>query len=151
MNIFVSAPIEVPPHDEITDMKSADLVFYGIDHSGPSYEARVFLNNPNADIDTPRTAENGYVGSFSVFGHDRCFGDEGHCDTTARETDAFDFRPQHPITPITKTVIVDADHLDDLRGSEVVITAVAVDVTGTEAQPSDALDFEMVRLLTYSV
>jgi hypothetical protein len=34
-----------------------------------SFEGRVFLNNPAADEDTPRTAEAGYAGSYHVYAH----------------------------------------------------------------------------------
>ena len=39
-----------------------------MEQAGPAYEGRVFLNNPNADANTPRTAEHGYAGSFHVYG-----------------------------------------------------------------------------------
>ena len=39
-----------------------------MEQAGPGYEARVFLNNPDADQNTPRTAEHGYAGSFHVYG-----------------------------------------------------------------------------------
>jgi hypothetical protein len=36
----------------------ADLVFDGVDHSGPSFEARIFINNPKADATTELTSQN---------------------------------------------------------------------------------------------
>jgi hypothetical protein len=45
------------------------LVFEGVDQAGPSFEARVFLNNPEADASTPLTPEAGYAGAFHVFGY----------------------------------------------------------------------------------
>ena len=74
---FVSAPIDLP--DDAEDTYRADLVFYDVDHSGASYEARIFLNSPDADADTPRDDPD-YAGSFHIFGHGGCFGDVGHCD-----------------------------------------------------------------------
>ena len=77
--------------EDVEELTRADLVFYGVDHSGPTYEARVFLNNPRArDADTARDAEQGYAGSFAVFGHSGCFGAEGHCLPDQRTTDEFD-------------------------------------------------------------
>src|SRR3712207_3767146 len=84
----------------------ADLVFYGVDHSGPSYEVRVFLNNAEATWQTPRTDEHGYGGRFTVFGHGGCYGDEGHCEVTDVGSDPFDLRPPHPLLPHTKIVTV---------------------------------------------
>src|SRR6266545_4419274 len=37
----------------------ADLEFRGVDHSGPSFEARIFRNNPGAGPETPREASDG--------------------------------------------------------------------------------------------
>jgi hypothetical protein len=45
----------------------ADIQFDGVEQAGPSYEARIFLNNPAADESTPRTVEHGYAGSFHVY------------------------------------------------------------------------------------
>ena len=67
MKTFVSKPLELPRDREA--ITRADLVFYDVDHSGPSYRARVFLDNPSANPDTPLEPESGYVGSFTVFGH----------------------------------------------------------------------------------
>ena len=57
----------------------ADLVFYGVDHSGPSFEARVYLDDPDATVGHgPRDAA--LRRRVHIFGHGGCFGDEGHCD-----------------------------------------------------------------------
>jgi hypothetical protein len=58
------SPIELP-------REGGSLVFHGVDQGGPSFEARVFLNNPAATDATPTTAEHGYVGSFFVYGEGR--------------------------------------------------------------------------------
>src|SRR5690349_17602205 len=63
-----------------SEYERADLEFIGVDHAGASYEARVYLNNPNANSATEPTDANGYAGSFYVFGHGGCYGDVGHCD-----------------------------------------------------------------------
>src|SRR5258708_2257508 len=62
----------------------ADLVLIDTEHGGHSFEARVFLNNPSANSDTPMTEEAGYAGTFHVFGHGGCFGDAGHCEVDDR-------------------------------------------------------------------
>jgi hypothetical protein len=46
-----------------------ELVFSGVEQAGPSFEARVFLNNPDADETTPLTPEMGYAGTFHVYGY----------------------------------------------------------------------------------
>lgn len=88
------------------ELNRADLIFTGVGHSDMSYEVRVFLNNPEADEDTPRTVEEGYAGRFVIFGHGGCFGDIGHCDIPRGQRSPHDLRPQHPLTPQTKIVTI---------------------------------------------
>ena len=78
-----------------------DDVFAGVDHSTLSYEVRLFFNNPAATADTARTADEGYAGRFTVFGHGGCYGDEGHCDVPEPSRDPTDLRPPHPLTPLS--------------------------------------------------
>lgn len=49
--------------------RRAEVVFAGVEQAGPSFEARVFLNNPEADESTPQRPETGYAGSFHVYGY----------------------------------------------------------------------------------
>ena len=44
----------------------------------------MYLNNPDASPDTDPTPENGYAGSYYIFGHGGCYGGEGHCEVTPR-------------------------------------------------------------------
>jgi tyrosinase len=104
---IISLPF--PPEEGPAPFTRADLVFTGVDHSGSSYEVRLFLNDPAATADTPRTAEHGYAGRFTVFGHGGCYGDEGHCEVPAPSADPTDLRPAHPLTPLdTFVTITDA-------------------------------------------
>ena len=150
MHRFVSEPLTVGVQDrpELDAISRADLVFYGLDHSGPSYEGRVYLNRLDAGLDTAREADQGYAGSFFVFGHGRCYGDDGHCDPTQRTTDEFDLRPTHPLAPWTATVIV-TDALRRVGPDDVTVTVVAVDHRTKDAAPSEALTVDTVRLLLY--
>jgi tyrosinase len=96
---------------EETSFTRADLVFEGVDHAQGSYEVRVFLNNPKADETTARSAETGYAGRFVVFGHGRCFGAEGHCDSKiAAPPRSGTLDPaggrQHPLTPQTRILTI---------------------------------------------
>jgi hypothetical protein len=101
----VEFDIELPPADPDDPIARADLTFDGLDHSGPSFAVHVFFNRPGATVDTARRSEDGYVGSFTVFGHGGCFGDEGHCDVRGPVT-AFDRRPPHQLAPATRVLIV---------------------------------------------
>jgi hypothetical protein len=148
-----SHPLELPELEDVKELSRADLVFYGVDHSGPSYEARIFINNARADADTERVAEQGYAGSFSVFGHNGCFGDEGHCLPDQRLTDEFDVRAPHPLRPITKTVIAtEAIRRALVEPAVQEVTVTVVPVTPDDGFPKSGPDpgrFDYVRLLTY--
>lgn len=128
----------------------ADLEFIGVDHSGASYEARVFLNNPNADENTQTTEESGYAGSFHIFGHGGCFGDVGHCDII-KEPDAFDPRPSHPLAPIRKVLIAtEAIKKAAAQSANISITVVPVIKCWTEkCELEDVLKFDHINLVTY--
>jgi hypothetical protein len=136
------------------DFKRADLVFEAVDHAGPSYEARIFLNNFGADGETPLTPEAGYAGSFHILGHGNCFGDVGHCDVDNRGKAPHDLHLPHPLTPARKLVkITDAlkrilQRGDTLENVTVVPVAYGRPAT-SEADPEGFLKYETMRLLTY--
>jgi hypothetical protein len=153
MTTATSPPLALPELDDPDAISRADLVFYGVDHSGPSYEGIVFLNNANAGPATARAPEEGYAGSFSVFGHNGCFGEEGHCLPDQRVTDEFDLRLPHPLRPLTKTVIATEAirrAIGDPSVDAVTVTVVAVvprdDFPKVDQDP---LRYDYVRLLTY--
>jgi hypothetical protein len=126
----------------------ADLVFYGVDHSGPSFQARIFFDNTAADETTELTAEHGYAGRFHILGHGGCFGQQGHCEVPSGPRDPFDQRPAHQLTPVTKTVIV-TDAVQRYAGRTVTITVVALVRTADGLQRRDTLHFDAVRLVTF--
>ena len=139
------------PTEEFT---RADLEFRGVDHSGPSFEARVFFGNAKADDSTEREEAAGYAGSFHVFGHGGCFGELGHCDIKDAPRGPYDRRPPHQLTPQFKTVIV-TEALKRVAqtgtGKDFTITIVAV-VSGAARSGKagdDPLQFESVSLITY--
>ncbi|HEX4214701.1 MAG TPA: hypothetical protein VIA06_15395 [Candidatus Dormibacteraeota bacterium] len=147
-NRYVSAEIDLsamPPH-----FSRADLVFEEVDHAGASFEARIFINNAGADRDTAKAPETGYAGSFNIFGHGGCFGDEGHCDVVPRR--AYDPRRAHPLAPVQRTVIAtDAVRRAMSQSAKAVLTVVPV-LTGVTAKvdPEVAvLRFDRVSLVAY--
>lgn len=149
MNRYVTPPLDVHVTDDhLSPFDRADLIFYDVDHSGPSYEARVFLNNEDADFATPADPGQGYAGSFNVFGHGGCVGEEGHCDIDDRNEDDFDLRAPHPITPWTKTVTI-TDALKQVGQAQVTVTVVAVASGPGGAEETEALKFDRLRLATY--
>ena len=142
---FTSQAIELPPADRPFDR--ADLIFYGLDHSGASYEARVFLDprGVGGEADAEHRA---YVGAFFILGHGGCFGDVGHCDIP-RERDPFDLRPPHQLEPALRILTV-TDAVRDLLGRGVDAAKVTVVAHTAPRTPRDVLAFETVRLATYA-
>src|SRR3954453_376106 len=139
---YVSPPIELP--DPEVPFVRADLVFYGIDHSGDSFEAQIFFSDrAGSGPDDPA-----YAGTFYMFGHGGCFGDVGHCDIP-QHIDRFDLRPPHQLLPATRVVTVTETvrHLVEAGEKAVPVTVVA----RTAGERSNkVLQFEMVRLLSYA-
>ena len=101
---FVANPLTVTLTAPGESYYRADLEFHGVDHSKASFEGRLFINHPDAGPDTP-TSIDSYAGSFWIFGHGGCAGDEGHCEPVT-ERRPFDFRPEHQLTTVSKRVMI---------------------------------------------
>lgn len=142
---FTSNPIELPPRDR--PFVRADLLFYGLDHSGASYEARVFMDTRGVGRDADST-HRAYVGNFFVFGHGGCFGDVGHCDLPSYDDD-FDLRPAHQLEPALRIVTV-TEAVKALLGREAEVAKVTVVAHTEGTQSNEVLEFDKVRLATYA-
>lgn len=142
---FTSDPLELPPAGR--PFERADLILYGIDHSGPSYEARVFMD-PRGVSHGADSTHRAYVGSFFIFGHNGCFGDVGHCDVP-RERDPFDLRPAHQLEPALRVLTV-TDAVRGLLERDLDATKVTVTAHTAGSTSNDVLAFDTVRLATYA-
>lgn len=146
---YTSKPINIGRGPLASDFRRADIEFHEVDHSQASFEGRVFLNNPGADENTPKTVDDGYAGSFHIFGHGGCFGNVGHCDIS--EQRPFDPRPSHPLTP-SKQVVIATKALRHAKtqGGEVTVTVVPV-ITGINelCSTDEVLKFDHISIVTY--
>lgn len=150
--IFVSDPIPLGLGEHADAFYRIDLEIYGLDHGGASYEGRVFVNNRDANQDTQKTEENGYVGSFYVFAHGGCFGDLGHCDVRMDRRD-YDLRASHPLTKMfTRLIITEPLRKHIEKGvKEFTFTIVPV-VKGGDPDMCDfenVLKFDRLSLVTF--
>jgi tyrosinase len=146
--ILVSPPIDIGHLAQ--NFKRADIEFGDVDHSGASYEGRVFLNNPKANEATPLTEASGYAGTFHIFGHGGCFGDEGHCHM--RQPRAYDPRPGNPLTPARKVVIAtEAIRRARKAGPQLTVTVVPV-ITGAtkKCDLEDVIKLKRILIPVYS-
>ncbi len=133
------------------DFDRADLEVGGIRHTGSSYEGRVFLNNPDASVET-EVSDPSYVGSFHVFAHGGCYGAEGHCEVPD-ERRRFDRRPLPLAIRMKKRVkITDALKGAAEEGGELSVTIVGIPVPGSrrEEEPEAVLDVKRISIVTYA-
>ena len=128
------------PHALDADARS-ELIFRGVDQAGPSLEARVFLNNPNADETTPSEQEAGYAGSFHVYGLGEPLPPALADASIEREAGG------PPVAPIEKRVPLDAAALGaaSRQGSPLTVTVVAQAADPTAELPARL--FEDVQLI----
>lgn len=153
MERFVSDPLPLSPRIASGDFNLAQLAFYGVDHSGSSFRALAFLNAPDADLGAPRGEDSDYAGSFTIFGHGGCSGEEGHCHVPDHQKDPFDSRPLHGLTPQTKliditTALKRVFANPEAERGHLRVTVVPV-VSGEPDESSDVLFFSAMRFIAF--
>jgi tyrosinase len=148
--VFISKPLKFEIKKLENSFYRADLEFHGIEHSGPSYEGRVFINNPEANEDTFLSIDKGYVGSYFVFGHGGCYGDTGHCEVTERSR--FDFRPPHSLTPIYLRLVI-TNQIKELgkNTDEFIVSIVPVLAGGSDNfDNEDVVRLDSISIVSYN-
>lgn len=150
MATFVSAPFSIDAL--VGDFSRADVELHGVDQAVPSYEASVFLNNPDADEHTARDESSGYLGSFVVFGKGGCWGEEGHCDV--RPSRKFDRRRDPTRFAKVRITVPEgrlARLLEGIEGHAATVSIVAIVPASDdeEHEPSEVLAFERLSIVTY--
>jgi hypothetical protein len=137
-------------HHASPTFQRADLEFYGINHFRPSYVARIYFNDPDVGPDNATEERESYAGSFAIFGHQRCSGDEGHCEVH-EQARRFDDRPSHPLTRAFKRVVVTDALRRCLDRDELSITVVvASDPQETSEAGESLLDFQGMQITTFA-
>jgi hypothetical protein len=112
-------------------LRRADIEVSGLDHGGPSYELRIFLDNVDADAATDPTQDNGYAGSIYVYGYGE------RPAPAARSGDA----PGSPRTLVTRSIIAtDAVRAAAARGPLASVTLVPVDARPNADLGLDGVD-----------
>lgn len=129
--------------------RRADLEIYRINHFRPSFVVNVYFNDPEVDEATDSRDRATCAGSFSIFGHTTCVGDEGHC---VEHVDAsrFDDRPSPPLTRAFKRIMVTEALRRSLDREELTITLIATSSPSAETDfEGRLLDFEGLQLATF--
>ena len=147
---YTSSPVSIEFASPDHRLVRADLEIDGIFHGEASYEGRVFLNNPKADLNTPRTLQSGYAGSFHIFGHGGCLGDPGHCEVKEHR-EKYDFRLPHPLTPTRIRVTVTKALREIAKAAkEASVTIVPVITAANElCDTENVFRFEGMRFVSY--
>lgn len=149
MASWTSPAFAIPEVDPRHDFARADLEFLGVRHGGVSFQVHVFFDNPGADENTEHSAETGYGGTFTVFGHGVCFGDPGHCEVPEGPPDPFDVRLPHALTPANKTVTVTERVRAMIAAGKETLRVTLVSVPAADDYRGDPLVFDRLNLVTY--
>ena len=151
MDRYVSPALAMPLAAEHSDYDRVDLELHGVDHSGGSFSVRVFVDDPQATQETAIEGNSAYAGSFYVFGHGPCLGDEGHCEVPSGPVSAYDFRAPHALTPLYRRLPI-TEAVRGRTGDDSTFTVTLVPVTNVagEAQSADALFFQRLSIVAYS-
>ena len=93
---------------------------------------RLFLNEPDANKDTPTRGNDHFVTQVATFSGE-CIGGPGHCDPPPEKRRKFDFRPRHRKTPGNFRIdVTDTVRKLAARGeTEFQINLVVLDLDGT--------------------
>ncbi|AXT52352.1 tyrosinase family protein [Aquimarina sp. BL5] len=95
---FNSAPTKVSTNTLDTHRK-AEIKIHRVQRGNlQNAHIRVFLNAPDATIDTPTKGNDHFVEEISTF-HGSCYGGPGHCNLPLDKTRQFDFRQLHHHEP----------------------------------------------------
>ena len=153
MDRYDSPRIPAPYFEGQPDPYRVDLELRGVDHSGESYEGRVYIDNKKADASTGRDPGAGYAGSFYVFGHGPCIGADEHCEVEAGPPiHPFDYRRPHPLTGQTMRLeITDALRARNKKaGAKFTVTIVPlVNTPDDPYAQADVLQFDRLSVIAY--
>jgi hypothetical protein len=141
MPSFTAFPI---PAEPLRSATAVQLVFSGVEQAGPSFEGRVYLNRPKVDEATPQTPENGYVGSFHVYGYGRA------SPPALSEAFAQKNADSGAVAPIEKRLRVSGETIREMigRSDELVVTVVTWPAAADERAPT--VPFESVSAVAVS-
>jgi hypothetical protein len=136
-------------NEEENDFYQAVIEIYGLDTNGPSYEGRVYVNNPKADGKTPLDESAGYVGSFDIFGHDGCWGDEGHCDVLPDRP--YDSRIHSHTDPVYKSIRATKAIKKCVKSKSKITITIVPKIFGGQrmSDAKDVVKCERVRITCY--
>ena len=146
---LISPKMSLEYNGDENDFYQAIIEFYGIDVRGPSYEGRVYVNNRDADQNTPLDESSGYVGSYHIFGHDGCWGDEGHCEPLPYRT--YDSRVHSHVAPQYKSLDATEAIRKCVRSKSKITVTVVPKIRGGQrmSDVKDVISCQRIRVTCY--
>ncbi len=94
---FRSEQVAVPTH-VTQNHRRVEIRLHAVQVAQRGANIRVFLNQPDANADTPIERNDHYIGNFTTF-VGFCYGGPGHCDVPPSTQRPFDMRMRHHKTP----------------------------------------------------
>jgi tyrosinase len=108
---------------------------------------RVFLNQPDANADTPTRGNDNFVAQVATFSGSGCIGGPGHCDVPPETQRKYDIRPRHRKTPANFRIDA-TEAISKLSGQGATDFQVNLVVLGIDGQPKpNALWMDAVSLI----
>ena len=141
---------DVAPLD--TAHVSAEIELHGVDQAVPTFEGRIFAGNIDADAETPKERDLGFLGAFTVFGKLDCWGEEGHCEEPAHRR-KYDRRRVPVRYAKARVPIPDGfvdEHAEDGRLRLKVVPVLGNNRDYEGRDPADALRYERISIVTYA-
>ena len=122
---WTSRPIDVPETVRGA-FRQAEVRLNRVPQLERSCFVRIFLNQPDADANTPPEGPN-FGGYLAVFGHGECFGGPGHCAVPGSPR-PHDLRPRSHNTPRNHRVNVTraARQLIEAGATQITVTLVVI-------------------------
>ena len=96
----ITLPLDVPTGP----FRRATIEFVKVTPPVSSFIVHMYLDHPDATLETAKTIDEGYAGAVPLFGHGHCLGGPGHCDLPHRRPG--DVRLPHHLEPFDTTVDV---------------------------------------------
>jgi tyrosinase len=125
-----------------------ELRLHQVDQPQYSYAMRVFINQPDATIETPIHENPHYAGYMSFFGHGDCIGGPGHCDPPDDRRRTHDIRVRHHNAPGNfRLDITEAVNRFKGESDEINITIVLIGTDGDAAPPVLRMDGLSINFL----
>jgi hypothetical protein len=123
----------------------AHLDFHAVQYPRQSFELLVFVNEPAPSLAAATATNPKYAGKIPLFGKKFCSGGAGHCDPKSWQTDAFDRRGRHRMSPFDMRCDV-TEALKSVGTSEVSFSFLAVGPNGN-ALSNVHLEYDALSLV----